>query len=233
MPEPVIASDMDGTLTSHETWRGVHAWLLAHHRTPAVRRFIWVRLPQVIAFRLGVLPKESFRAGWLAGQARLLRGLRVDELEAMGEWVVEEHLWPARRRAVLERLDAELAAARATHPGARFVIATGAFQPVAAAFARRAGADDALGTPLEVRDGVATGGLAAPVATGERKAAGVTALAGGGMIHAAFGDSGEDVPMLRLAAHPVAVAPDKLLRAQAQAAGWDIVREDGAALRDP
>jgi hypothetical protein len=52
-------------------------------------------------------------------------------------------------------------------------------------------------------------------------------------VWAAFGDSGEDLPMLRLAARPVAVAPDKALRAEAEAAGWDIVLETAPAERKP
>ena len=108
MVVPVIASDMDGTLAGREAWRGVQAWLVDRRPSFAVRRFVWVRLPLVLAFRLGLIPKEPFRARWLADQAGLFRGVTAAELDAMGEWVVEHHLWPARRQAVIERLDAEL-----------------------------------------------------------------------------------------------------------------------------
>ncbi len=39
----------------------------------------------------------------------------------------------------------------------------------------------------------------------------------------AYGDSVHDLPLLRLAAHPVAVRPDTALRAEAESAGWEIL----------
>ena len=44
----IVASDMDGTLTTAETWRGVHAWILAHRPSAAARRFVPLRLPAVL-----------------------------------------------------------------------------------------------------------------------------------------------------------------------------------------
>jgi len=37
----------------------------------------------------------------------------------------------------------------------------------------------------------------------------------------AYGDSVHDLPLLRLAGHPVAVRPDRVLRAAAEAGGWE------------
>ncbi len=118
-----------------------------------------VRLPRVALAKAGLLDKEAFRARWMEDQARLLAGLPEGRLDEMGEWVVEHHLWPVRRQAAIDAVTAATAAARAAHPGARLILATGAYQPIGEAFARRIGADVALGTPLEVRDGVVTGEL--------------------------------------------------------------------------
>ena len=223
MTAPVIVSDMDGTLATVETWRGVLAWIHAEYPSTAARRFVTVRLPRVVLAKAGILDKEAFRARWMADQAVLLRDLPEARLTEMAEWVVEHHLWPARRRSAIEALSAAAAAARAEHPGTRLLLATGAYRQLGEAFGRRIGADAALGTPLEVRAGVATGALSGPTASGEAKASAVTAEAAGGEILAAFGDTVADIPLLRMAARAVAVVPDGALRREARARGWEIL----------
>lgn len=223
MTAPLVVSDMDGTLTTAETWRAVLAWVHEHRPSPAARRFVRLRLPLVLAMKAGLYDREAFRARWLGDEAGLLRGAGAAELDAMGEWVVERFLWPARRPEGVAAVEAAVAAARAGDPGSVLVLATGAFQPVADAFARRLGASVALGTPLELRDGRATGRLAAPVGSGRQKAAAVRALVAGGSVAAAFGDTAADVPLLELAVRPVAVAPDAALARLAAARGWEVV----------
>ncbi len=212
---------MDGTLTTAETWRGVHEWILANATSAAARRFIAVRLPIVFLARSGLMNKERFRARWLEDQTRLLRGTPNDQLTAMGEWVVEHHLWPARRVEAITAVQAAHAAARATDPSAELVLATGGYQPIAAAFAKRLGATIALGTPFEVANGISTGKLAAPTQSGEEKARAAQACAAGGRIVAAFGDTAADIPLLKLAERAVAVAPDSALALEAARMGWE------------
>jgi HAD superfamily phosphoserine phosphatase-like hydrolase len=223
MTAPLIATDMDGTLTTAETWRAVLAWIAVHRPSAAARRFVAVRLPLVALAKVGIYDRESFRARWLLDLARLLCGLTEEQLAAMAEWVVEQHLWPARRDAGVEAVAAAAAAASAPDQQALVVLATGAYQPIAAAFARRIGAEIALGTALEMRDGVATGRLAVQVQSGEQKAAAVAARAAGAEVVAAFGDTAADIPLLALAHRAVAVAPDASLRRAAVTRGWEIL----------
>jgi phosphoserine phosphatase len=225
MTRPIVVSDMDGTLTTAETWRGVHQWIRANYPSPAASRFITVRLPLVFLARSGLMNKERFRARWLEDQTKLLRGLPVDQLAAMGEWVVEHLLWPARRVEAVAAVQAALATARAADPSTELALATGGYQPIAAAFARKLGATIALGTPFEVVDGIATGKLAAPTQSGEEKAAAARAAAAGGAILAAFGDTAADIPLLRLAERPVVVAPDRALQRVALTEGWESLPE--------
>jgi phosphoserine phosphatase len=226
MSGPIIVSDMDGTLSTAETWRGVLAWVHANHPSAAARRFVRVRLPQVALLKAGLLDKEAFRHRWLRDQASLLRGLSLDRLAEMGEWVVDTHLWPARRQVAVDALAAAIRDARDADPATEVVLATGGYQPVGDAFAARVGADVALGTPLEMKDGVATGRLASRTQSGEQKAAAVVARAAGRTIVTAFGDTGADIPMLGLARRAVAVAPDRQLRRAAVERGWEILDGD-------
>jgi phosphoserine phosphatase len=214
---------MDGTLATVETWRGVLAWIRDQHPSPAARRFVAVRLPRVALMKAGLADVEAFRARWLEDQAQLLRDLPAARLRDMGDWVTDSYLWPARRQAAVDAVAAAVASARAAAPGVRLVLATGAYQPVGDAFGRRIGADVVLGTPLVLREDRTTGKLGTPVQSGDAKAAAVRALAGGGEVLAAFGDSVADIPLLRLAARGVAVAPDAALRREAVSRGWEIL----------
>lgn len=221
MTRSIVVSDMDGTLTTAETWRGVHQWIRANYPSAAASRFITVRLPLVFLARSGLLNKERFRARWLEDQTKLLRGLPEAQLAAMGEWVVERLLWPARRVAAVTAVQAALVTARAVHSNAELVLATGGYQPIAVAFAKKLGATIALGTPFEVANGIATGKLAAPTQSGEEKARAALACADGGQILAAFGDTAADIPLLKLAERAVAVAPDRALSIEAARMGWE------------
>jgi phosphoserine phosphatase len=223
VPAPLVVSDMDGTLSTAETWRGVLAWIRTNHPSAAASRFVTVRLPRVALVKLGLLDKEAFRGRWMEDQAALLRGVPAERVTEMADWVVDHHLWPARRQAAIDAVLETASGARATHPAALLVLATGAYQPIGEAFARRLGADVALGTPLEVRDGFATGRALAPTQSGEQKAAAVRAHAGNGRVIAAFGDTAADIPLLAIAERAVAVAPDPALRREAVARGWEIL----------
>jgi len=221
MTRPIVVSDMDGTLTTAETWRGVHQWIRANYPSAAASRFIAIRLPIVFLARSGLMNKERFRARWLEDQTKLLRGLPEAKLADMGEWVVEHLLWPARRVAAVAEVQAALARARTVDASAELVLATGGYQPIAAAFAKKLGATIALGTPFEVLNGIATGRLAAPTQSGEEKARAALACAAGGRILAAFGDTAADIPLLKLAERAVAVAPDRALSLEAARVGWE------------
>ena len=223
MPASLVVSDMDGTLATVDTWRGVHAWIRACYPSRDADRFVRVRMPAIVKARVFGFDKEGFRARWQEDQARLLEGMDAARLDELAASVVEEHLWPSRRHGAVDAVQAAIASARDADPGARLVLATGGWQPIADAFARRLGADLALGTPLEVRDGVVTGRTVVPTQSGAQKAAAVRALAAGAPVVAAFGDTAADVALLELAERPVAVAPDKELRREADRRGWEIL----------
>ncbi|MEO8207626.1 MAG: hypothetical protein ABI598_01230, partial [Chloroflexota bacterium] len=112
----MIVSDMDGTLSTAATWRGVHAWILANHPSGRARRFILTQLPLIAVARTRLFDQEAFRARWLRNHARLLQGVTAADLLEMGAWVVEEHLWPARRIEAIEALAETVRAARAADP---------------------------------------------------------------------------------------------------------------------
>jgi HAD superfamily phosphoserine phosphatase-like hydrolase len=229
-----VAADLEGTLTTAETWRAVAAHLHRSGRRGAYRRFLLPRLPLVVLARLGLIDRQAFRDRWITDLARLLRGTPIDEMERLAEQIVASELWPARREEVVAALAAQHGQGRA------IVLCSGTYQPVLEAFARRLG-DEALGTPPEVEAvgtppevealgtalatdaGVLTGRLVTPPNTGRRKAERLAAALAGRRLVAAYGDSLADTEMLAASDDPVAVHPEAGLRRLADERGWRVI----------
>jgi phosphoserine phosphatase len=219
---PLVVADLEGTCTSGETWRAVGRWLVENGRRGRYRRFLAPRLAALPLVRLGAISRRAFRDRWIRDLAGLLDGLTAADLEALARGIVEDELWPKRRVAVVKALEAAAA------DGARVVIASGTYEPVLAAFVARlaggpAGPVVGLGTPLQMADGRTTGRLVGRVGTGSLKADRVSELAAGAPVHAAYGDSLADAPLLELADEAIAVAPDRELRVLAIGRGWRIL----------
>ena len=219
-----VASDLEGTLTSGETWKGVGEYLKRHGRGLRYRGFLMARLPGVFAAKTGLTDRQAVRDGFIASMARFFEGMTPEEVEQVAEWVVEKELWPKRRKAVLGELEAHAEAGR------RVVLAAGGYRPVVEAFARRIGAE-AVGTPLEFSNGRATGRatgrLAGAVNTGAVKAERLSEWLEACQLrlHAAYGDTLADISMLETSENPVTVCPDQKLREEAEKRGWRVLED--------
>lgn len=214
-----VASDLEGTLTAGEAWRGIGAYLKAHGRANAYRLFMLTHFPGALLAKAGLIDKQSFKNRWLADQAQLLRGFSASEIEALSEWVAENEMWAKRRAAVVDEL------IRHHAKGCTVLIASGAYEPLTDAFARKMNLARVRGvsTPLEMANGRATGKLAAAIGVDAVKAQRVREQVGDGALVAAYGDTAADVPLLETSQHPVAVAPDDALRKIANIKGWRIL----------
>jgi HAD superfamily phosphoserine phosphatase-like hydrolase len=212
----MIASDVEGTLTAGETWKGLGRYLVeVIGRRVSYRMFLLTHVPVAYLAKYGLIDRQRFKDRWIVDLARFLRGLSLVELRQMARWVVERELWPRRRDDLL----AELAAHR--RAGAHVVLASGTYQPILDEFAARIGVE-AIGTPLEMDADDATGRILGNN-TGRLKAARLRERLAGGTLEIAYGDSEGDVPMLELARTPVAVHPEPPLRALALKRAWRIV----------
>jgi HAD superfamily hydrolase (TIGR01490 family) len=98
-------------------------------------------------------------------------------------------------------------------------------QELVEAVANALGAHRAVGTRAEVEDGRYTGRLDGEFCYGTGKLARLHAELGEvdlGSAHA-YSDSASDVPLLAACGRPVAVNPDRRLRAEARANGWPVI----------
>ena len=150
----------------------------------------------------------------------LMAGHSVAEVAAIGQQVYDEVLaakvWPGTRAMLQRHLDA----------GERVWLVTATPMEVADVMASRLGITGALGTVAASRDGVYTGELVGELLHGDAKAEAIRALAAREGLDlarcSAYSDSSNDLPMLTAVGNPVAVNPDRALRAHARAAGWPV-----------
>lgn len=149
-----------------------------------------------------------------------VEGRSVVELEELAEEIFDtemvDKLIPGTLALAQGHLDA----------GEQVWLVTATPRELAAVIARRLGLTGALGTVAESRAGFYTGHLDGPPLHGLAKAEAVRALATAEGLDlaecSAYSDSVNDVPMLTLVGHPVAVNPDPELRAHALANEWRI-----------
>ena len=217
---PIVAVDLEGTLTAGSAWRGMYDYLLAHGRGSGVKGFYYGRLPEYFARRLTGRDLREFKNRWIHDLLRLFRGFSEDEFQEMAAWAVKNELWPKRRHNVLDELEQH------QQNGRRVIVVTGLFEPYVAALLDKLSGYEAIGTPVVFENGRLTGELAAPFNVSEKKVEKLLPFMSEGKIFGAYGDTAADRFMLAVSQHPVAVDPDKALRRLAQSEGWRILEED-------
>jgi len=211
---PIIASDLEGTLTSGETWRGLSAFLEAHGRKRDYDAFMRRHLLDYLGAKIGVIPKRHFQNRWISDLPQLFKGETLEQFCEVASWVAEHELLPKSRRSPLSELEA------AKKGGARVILVSGTYQPVLEAFAHHFGFE-AIGTPLELVNDRLTGRLAGPVNVGAIKCSSLQAQIGMVALHHAYGDTLSDVPMLMAARKAVVVTGNDLsLERLAKQRGW-------------
>lgn len=151
----------------------------------------------------------AFVKGWSVGELRRLSEEIFDELMA-------ERIWSGTRALAQLHLDA----------GQQVWLVTAAPIELGRVMADRLGLTGALGTVAEIDQGVYTGRLVGDLLHGPAKAEAITALAGTEGLDlrrcTAYSDSANDIPMLSLVGHAVAVNPDGTLRREARQRNWEI-----------
>jgi phosphoserine phosphatase len=212
----IIASDFDGTLTTGEMWRGVAQYVSEHGRRWKLNLFFYPRLPQLLLARAGVGDRRRVQQRFMEKLPGVTAGMSEAEVRDLAAWVVENELWSKRREPVLRELE------KYRQQGHRVIVVSGAYQPILEAFTARISCE-AIGTPLEYADGKLTGRLAGMLNIGEAKAQRLREAAGDAGVDVAYGDTMNDLPMLKLARTPVVIPADEKLTTLAKAMGWRVL----------
>lgn len=180
-------------------------------------RFAW----RQARFRIGGRENHDHMVKARGAALAFVAGRSVADIVAVSEEIYDElmagRIW-AGTQAVAE---SHLAAGRPVW------LATAAPVELATVVAERLGLTGALGTVADNLDGVYTGTLVGAPLHGPAKADAIRALAAreGYLLENshAYSDSINDLPMLSLVGHPVAVNPDPSLRNHARDHGWPVV----------
>ena len=210
--------DLDRTLISRSSSLSLAP---AFHRRGLLRRRdrTKARLAQLVFVRYGA---GTSRVGQTAESAMaFLKGLPVDVMRE----IVQEAMGSAFRPHVYR--DALDLVERHRERGERSFIVSAALQEIVDALVAELGLDGGLGSSAEVEDGVYTGRLERRL-DGKAKAEAIAELAAAEGIDlgesTAYSDSASDVPFLEAVGHPVAVNPDRRLRAIAAERSWRVLR---------
>ncbi|MCB8920470.1 MAG: HAD-IB family phosphatase [Ardenticatenaceae bacterium] len=213
----IVASDLEGTLTAGQTWRGMRSYLEEHGQAEAFRALYRRSLPSLILYRLKLVNERAFKERWILQILQLYAGYDAAAFGEMANWVVEQELWPRRRKQVL----AELAAHQ--EAGRRVIVVSGLFQPILDVFTARIGCEG-WGTAVSFDEhGRFTGHTAEPLNVGDKKVQRLRPLLQDGPLYAAYGDTIRDIPMLANSVNATAIRPDKRLRRVAEAREWRIL----------
>ncbi|WP_422934120.1 HAD family hydrolase [Sinomonas sp. P47F7] len=150
----------------------------------------------------------------------LAAGIRVEDIATVGyevyDEMIESRIWPGAKALAEQHL----------RVGRRVWLVTATPIEVASVIAERLGLTGALGTVGEIEDGAYTGRLVGEILHGKAKALAVAELAEREDLDLArcwaYSDSHNDIPLLSLVGHPVAINPDARLRHHANAHNWPI-----------
>jgi HAD superfamily hydrolase (TIGR01490 family) len=150
----------------------------------------------------------------------LAAGFTVEDVEVLGEEVydemIESRIWPGAKALAEQHL----------RVGRKVWLVTATPVEVATVISTRLGLTGALGTEGEILDGSYTGRLVGDILHGPAKAVAVRAIAEAEGLDLnrcwAYSDSHNDIPLLSMVGHPVAINPDSKLRRHAREHNWPV-----------
>jgi HAD superfamily hydrolase (TIGR01490 family) len=179
-------------------------------------RFAWSQLKfRVLA---NEIPEDMSHARSAA--LSFVKGWPVHKLEGLCEEIFDELMAERIWSGTLALAQLHLAA------GQRVWLVTAAPIELGRVIADRLGLTGALGTIAEKKDGVYTGRLVGDLLHGPAKAEAIRELAEKHGLDlpacTSYSDSINDIPMLSVVGHAVAVNPDGRLRREARRRGWEV-----------
>jgi phosphoserine phosphatase len=215
----IVISDMMGTLTTGSLFLGLVDWVKHNQSKLRANFHIATVMPSYLLAKNGLIDWQSWGQKLMVDSLAYIKDADEENVRQASEWVVEHNLWKHRREDVVARL------VKHREEGAQVYIASSAVEPFIKPFAERIGAQ-AIGTPAEIVNGQLR--MAGELAANEKKIEQVLSRLAVERMDIAYGDTLLDVPLLEHADHPVAVYPDKNLKAIALQRSWEIMGDTPA-----
>jgi len=218
LPEgSVVASDLNGTLTTGSPVLAVYRWLQEHQPGSTPPLFLFRLSFSYLLVKAGLLKIDTWGEQAMRNVLSCVRNPDPELLDDLMDYVVEEELWPKRKEAPIALLR------DLHHQGAQIWILSAAYQPAVEKFSLRIAPQRtfAIGTPVKITpEGIE---FAGPLNTRVRKMNNLFAEIGSQKLAIALGDTFADIPLLEEAEMAIAVYPDCQLKRKARTNGWQII----------
>lgn len=157
----------------------------------------------------------------ISGMGKWLKGLTVNEVNALSEQIVTNHLLDAVRPELVSEIKFHKA------NNAEVVILSSVIFQICNSLSSHLGVDNQICTTMEVLDGVFTGLPSGKFCFDDEKRVRLIGYCKDNHYDPGesyyYGDSIADFPALEVVGHPVCVFPDKKLEAIARKRGWRII----------
>ncbi len=215
--------DVDGTLCANKMGPGIIKYATSRDKHLARLAYFWALFPKYISKRLGRISTQEYQTSVANALSFFLKGKDIQEGADLFEWVARHYLLPSKRENVLQRLNEH------QKHGDLVMIVSGAFRPVVYEIAQEFGVNDFIATEVEAQQGFFTGCIIPPEVSGSVKVDKTLEYISSRSIDVfwassyAYSDSLIDEPLFNMVGHPVAVHPDKKLKAEAKKRNWEII----------
>jgi HAD superfamily hydrolase (TIGR01490 family) len=222
MDDSAAFFDVDGTLLDGDTDILWGRYLGQTRRIP-LRRWLWLEW-EFLLHQLG----RSRAEPWVWLQTARAAGHRPEEMVSLYSEFAAFEVIPRRVPAGMEAI------AWHRSRGHRVVLLSAVATWRLQAIRDLLGADDILGTGLEIRDGRFSGEILQPYCYGEGKVHWASRFCHEHGVAREntwyYGNSRGDIPMLRWSARPRAVRPDRWLAREAARCGWPVLHSGASWL---
>jgi phosphoserine phosphatase len=210
----IVISDMMGTLTTGSPFLGLVDWIKHNESKLRANLIMASIMPAYVLAKNGIIDWQEWGQKLMVDSLAYVKNADEEKIRQISDWMVEHNLWKKHRDDVTSRL------VKHHREGAQVYIASSVFEPFILPFAKRIGAQ-VIGTPVEIVNGQLR--MVGELVASEKKIEQVLSRLGVKRVDVAYGDTVMDIPLLEHADHPVAVYPDKKLKAVALERGWEII----------
>lgn len=213
----IVASDLNGTLTTGSPILAVAKWAETHQSVLRPRLFKYRILFSYLQVKAGLKEIDIWADKTMRDVLDLIHFPDQEMIKSIMSYVVESELWPKRRVNAISLLREYY------EGGAEIILVSAAFEPAVIEFAKRIGDErvTAIGTPVFLTENGLS--LAENLTTRDTKLEKVRDIIGSNTLDVALGDTFADIPLLEHSKHPIAVFPDRKLRKTAEIRAWQIL----------
>jgi phosphoserine phosphatase len=213
----IVASDLNGTLTTGSPVLAVYRWLTENQPESCPPLFEYRLLLSYLLVKVRLKMIDIWAEEAMCRVLGLIKDPDQRTLDAVMDYVVDHELWLKRRKVPIELLR------EFYQQGYDIYILSAAYHPAVEKFAWKISPARTfgIGTPVGMTPNGLT--LDGPLNSRTRKIDSLMEAIGTQKLAIALGDTFADIPLLDRAERAIAVHPDPILKKKAEEEGWQII----------